>query len=117
MNEFEKMFTALSQTTPESVIREVYRMFDSIQRSGSMEDGIRLVSLFNTVAFYKENIPSDSKLTKAALTKLLDAIVIKIRIIEGDTASGFFQSSNELEKLTSEMCLEEYELSSFNEEE
>jgi len=114
MNEFEKLFNALSKTTSETALCDLYKMFDAIQKGKSMEDGIRLVALFNTVSFYRANIPSDSALTKSSLTKLLDAIVVNIRIIEGKNSSGFFQSSNDLEKLTSEMYLEEYEMSNFN---
>jgi hypothetical protein len=116
MNEFEKLFEALSKTTSETLVRDMYRMFETIQKGQTVEDGCKLVAFFKMVGFYEANINSSSNITKKALKKLRDAIVVQINIINDATHNSFWKPGTELQKQMNEMMLEEYEPAPFDEE-
>jgi hypothetical protein len=107
-NELDKLFDALAQTTSETALRDAYKMFEAINKSEDMDDGLKLVNLLNAVEFYGRTIPDDSPINEAAIKKLKDVIILRILFIRDKTCNSWWKKGNELQKVVDQMLLDNY---------
>lgn len=87
MNELEKMIKVIAETSPDTILIDAYKVFETINKSTTHEDGMKLVALLQTMNFMVANC-----FNPKSFSQLQYAIASRIILIDKKTRTPWWSS-------------------------